>query len=138
MGFLAPRPTGSSEVQLRVTPLCNAALRAARDRRAGVMSMLLVRELVWTKSTLPNTLSRVKTVTTHEAKTHLSRLVAEVEAGEEIVIRRGARAVARLVPLGRAKRATRPKVGTITSPPIRARRGVFEALSDEDLKEWGL
>ena len=100
--------------------------------------MLLVRELVWTKSTLPNTLSRVKTVTTHEAKTHLSRLVAEVEAGEEIVIRRGARAVARLVPLCRAKRATRPKVGTITSPPIRARRGVFEALSDEDLKEWGL
>jgi prevent-host-death family protein len=80
----------------------------------------------------------VKTVTTHEAKTHLSRLVAEVEAGEEIVIRRGARAVARLVPLGRAKRSTRPKVGTITSPPIRTERGAFEALSDEDLKEWGL
>ena len=86
----------------------------------------------------PHRLLGVKSVTTHEAKTHLSRLVAEVEAGEEIVIRRGARAVARLVPLGRAKRATRPKVGTITSPPIRARRGVFEALSDADLKEWGL
>lgn len=100
--------------------------------------MRLSREPAWTKSMAPNTLLRVKTVTTHEAKTHLSRLVAEVEAGEEIVIRRGARAVARLVPLGRAKRATRPKVGTITSPPIRAKRGVFEALSDEDLKEWGL
>jgi prevent-host-death family protein len=85
-----------------------------------------------------NTLSGVKTVTTHEAKTHLSRLVAEVEAGEEVVIRRGARAVARIVPLSHTKRATRPKVGTITSPPIRAKRGVFEPLSDEDRKEWGL
>jgi prevent-host-death family protein len=80
----------------------------------------------------------VKSVTTHEAKTHLSRLVAEVEAGEEVVIRRGARAVARLVPLGHTTRATRPKVGTITSGPIRAGRGVFEPLSDKDLKEWGL
>jgi len=80
----------------------------------------------------------VKSVTTHEAKTHLSRLVAEVEAGEEVVIRRGARAVARIVPLGHARKPTRPRVGTITSPPIRARRGVFEPFSDEDLKEWGL
>lgn len=80
----------------------------------------------------------MKSVTTHEAKTHLSRLVAEVEAGEEIVIRRGTRAVARLVPLGHTKRPTRPKVGTITSPPIRAERGVFEPLAEEDLKEWGL
>ncbi len=80
----------------------------------------------------------MKTVTTHEAKTHLSRLVAEVEAGEEIIIRRGARAVARIVPLRNTKKATRPKVGTITSPPIRAKRGAFEPLSDEDLKEWGL
>lgn len=80
----------------------------------------------------------MKSVTTHEAKTHLSRLVAEVEAGEEIVIRRGSRAVARLVPLGQTRKATRPKVGTITSPPIRAKRGAFAPLSDDDLKEWGL
>ena len=80
----------------------------------------------------------MKTVTTHEAKTHLSKLVAEVEAGEEIIIRRGARPVARLAPLGRTTRASRPKVGTITSPPVRAKPGVFEPLSDEELKEWGL
>lgn len=35
----------------------------------------------------------------HDAKTHLSRLVERVEAGEEIVIARGGRPVARLVPL---------------------------------------
>jgi antitoxin (DNA-binding transcriptional repressor) of toxin-antitoxin stability system len=80
----------------------------------------------------------VKTVTTHEAKTHLSRLLAEAEAGEEIVIRRGTRQVARLAPLGRTRKATRPKVGTVTSPPIRTKPGVFHPLSDEELKEWGL
>jgi prevent-host-death family protein len=38
----------------------------------------------------------MKTVTVHEAKTHLSRLLREVEAGEEIIIRRGNKTVARL------------------------------------------
>ena len=40
-----------------------------------------------------------KSVTIHEAKTHLSRLIARVEAGEEIVVKRGVVAVAKLVPL---------------------------------------
>ena len=40
------------------------------------------------------------TVNIHEAKTHLSRLVERVEAGEEIIIARAGRPVARLVPLG--------------------------------------
>lgn len=35
----------------------------------------------------------------HEAKTHLSRLLRRVSAGEEIVIARGGRPVARLVPV---------------------------------------
>ena len=35
----------------------------------------------------------------HDAKTHLSRLIERVEAGEEIVIARAGRPVARLVPL---------------------------------------
>ena len=37
------------------------------------------------------------TVNVHEAKTHLSRLLAQVEAGEEIVIARSGKPVARLV-----------------------------------------
>ena len=36
------------------------------------------------------------TVNVHEAKTHLSRLLARVESGEEIVIARAGRPVARL------------------------------------------
>jgi prevent-host-death family protein len=39
-------------------------------------------------------------VNIHAAKTHLSRLIERVEAGEEIVIARAGRPVARLVPLG--------------------------------------
>lgn len=42
-------------------------------------------------------------VTVHEAKTHLSRLLARVEAGEEIVVARGTTPIAKLVPLTPAK-----------------------------------
>jgi len=37
-------------------------------------------------------------VNVHEAKTHLSRLLERVESGEEIIIARSGRAVAKLVP----------------------------------------
>jgi prevent-host-death family protein len=39
-----------------------------------------------------------KSVGVHEAKTHLSRLLEQVAAGEEVVITRRGREVARLVP----------------------------------------
>jgi prevent-host-death family protein len=41
----------------------------------------------------------MKIVNIHEAKTHLSRLLAEVAAGEEVVIAKAGRPVARLVPV---------------------------------------
>ncbi|CAN5533050.1 type II toxin-antitoxin system prevent-host-death family antitoxin [soil metagenome] len=41
-----------------------------------------------------------RTVNIHEAKTHLSRLLERVGEGEEIVIAKAGRPVARLVPLG--------------------------------------
>lgn len=41
----------------------------------------------------------MKTVNIHEAKTHLSRLVDQAAQGEEIVIARAGRPVARLVSL---------------------------------------
>ena len=44
-----------------------------------------------------------KSVNVHEAKTHLSRLLGRVERGEEIVIARAGRPVARLIPVGRPK-----------------------------------
>jgi prevent-host-death family protein len=41
----------------------------------------------------------MKTVNVHQAKTHLSKLLENVEAGEEIVIARSGKPVAKLVPL---------------------------------------
>ena len=41
----------------------------------------------------------METVNIHDAKTRLSNLIERVEAGEEIVIARAGRPVARLVPL---------------------------------------
>jgi len=38
-------------------------------------------------------------VNIHEAKTHLSRLLAKVEAGEEVVIARNGKRIARIVPV---------------------------------------
>ena len=46
----------------------------------------------------------MKTINIHEAKTHLSRLVERVEAGEEIIIAKAGRPAARLVPLEAARK----------------------------------
>lgn len=62
-------------------------------------------------------------VNVHEAKTHLSKLLERVEAGEEIVIARNGSPVARLVPVlveprlpGRWK--GKLKVGTSFDAPL--------------------
>lgn len=80
----------------------------------------------------------MKSVTTHEAKTQLSRLLAEVEAGEEIVIRRGDTPVAKLSGVRGKSRRTRPRVGTVTSGPVRYADDAFSPLDDDGLKPWGL
>jgi prevent-host-death family protein len=48
----------------------------------------------------------VTEVNIHEAKTHLSRLLARVAAGEEIIISKAGRPIARLAPI-RDRRADR-------------------------------
>ncbi|WP_297850028.1 type II toxin-antitoxin system Phd/YefM family antitoxin [uncultured Corynebacterium sp.] len=41
----------------------------------------------------------MESINVHDAKTHFSRLLRQVEAGEEVVISRSGRPVARMVPL---------------------------------------
>lgn len=50
----------------------------------------------------------MKTVNIHAAKTHLSALVEEAAGGEEIVIAKAGRPVARLVPLSEQKTPRKP------------------------------
>ncbi len=40
----------------------------------------------------------MKTMNVHEAKTHLSKILERVEAGEEVIIARNGKAIAKLVP----------------------------------------
>lgn len=50
----------------------------------------------------------MKTVNIHEAKTHLSRLVEIAAGGEEIIIAKSGKPVARLMPLARARTVRKP------------------------------
>ena len=56
----------------------------------------------------------MESVNIHQAKTHLSRLLERVEAGEEIIIARNGRPIARLTGLGKPKRAPGSRKGQIT------------------------
>ena len=60
----------------------------------------------------------MEVVNIHAAKTHLSRLIDQVAAGEEVVIARAGKPVARLVPLApeRPKRALGMLRGQINIP----------------------
>lgn len=80
----------------------------------------------------------MKTITTHEAKTHLSRYLTEVEGGEEFIIARGKTPVAKLVPLTSAEQGPRPKVGQHLGPVIEVPDSAFAPLTGEELKEWGI
>ncbi len=72
------------------------------------------------------------TVTIHQAKTQLSRLIAAVEAGEEVVIARGKVPAAKLVPFAPLpKRMPGLWKGKIDIGPE-----FFEPLSEEELTLW--
>lgn len=79
------------------------------------------------------------TVTIHQAKTNLSKLIEKACAGEEIIIARGPDPVVRLVPL----KARKPKMKTrrdfaFLKGKLHVGPEFFEPLSDEELEAWGL
>jgi antitoxin (DNA-binding transcriptional repressor) of toxin-antitoxin stability system len=75
------------------------------------------------------------TFTIHQAKTNLSKLIAQAEAGEEVVILRGKEPVARLTGMPNAK--PKPKFGMLKgkfkSPPDAF---FFDPLPEEELRLW--
>ena len=56
----------------------------------------------------------MKSVNIHEAKTHLSRLIERVEAGEEFIIAKAGRPAARLVPIEGPRKPV--KTGGLKAP----------------------
>jgi len=74
----------------------------------------------------------MKRVTTHEAKTHLSRLIDLVLQGESIIICRGKTPVAQLTAVN-GNLSVRPKVGTVSTEAVNYTADAFEPLTRDDL-----
>jgi prevent-host-death family protein len=79
--------------------------------------------------------------TVHQAKTHFSRLLKEVEAGKEVIVLRGKKPVAKIVPISVAPAAKPPANFRLMG----AYRGLihwdddaFDPMTDEELVESGL
>ena len=72
-------------------------------------------------------------VSIHEAKTNLSSLIEKAVAGEEVIIARGAKPVARLVALRlvKGKRTPGSLKGTLSVGP-----DFFEPLCENELTRW--
>jgi prevent-host-death family protein len=72
-------------------------------------------------------------VTVHQAKTNLSKLIERACRGEEVIIARGSTPVARLVPIGSVRGRRQPGV-------LRAKLQVgsdfFEPLPPDELAPW--
>ena len=71
-------------------------------------------------------------VNVHEAKTHLSRLLAQVEDGDEVVIARNGNPVARLV---RVRERGKRQFGSMKGR-IKFGEGFFGPLPEEELAAW--
>ena len=71
-------------------------------------------------------------VNVHEAKTNLSRLLSQVEAGEEVVIARSGKPVARLV---RFQRRGKRQLGSWKGR-IALDDSFFDPLPEEELSAW--
>jgi prevent-host-death family protein len=73
-----------------------------------------------------------KTVNVHEAKTHLSRLLEEAVAGEDIVIAKAGKPKVRLVPI---EEPPKRKLGFMSGLSL-PDSFFFDPLPDEELAAW--
>jgi prevent-host-death family protein len=74
--------------------------------------------------------------TVHQAKTHFSRLLKEAEAGKEVIVMRGTKPVAKLVPISDpASEVSYSRFGGFEG--FRFEDSVFAPLTDEEMIEYG-
>lgn len=69
----------------------------------------------------------------HDAKTHFSRLLVRVESGEEIIIAKAGKPIARLVPV--EKKVIKRKPGSAKGLIV-MKNSFFEPLPEDILKEF--
>lgn len=75
------------------------------------------------------------TFTVHQAKTNLSKLIAQAEAGEEVTISRGDKPAVRLVVVA-AEPDPKPRVPGLWKGRIGFDESFFDPLPDEELALW--
>lgn len=79
------------------------------------------------------------TVTVHQAKTYLSKLIAAAERGEEVVIARGDKPAVRIVPVEPTvdrETTRRPRVPGRLKGIIAFDESFFDPLPEEELRLW--
>ena len=74
------------------------------------------------------------TVTVHHAKTHLSKLIAAAERGEEVVIARGDKPAVRIVPFEQGEKPERRR-GRLKGLG-KFDESFFDPLPEEELRRW--
>ena len=72
-------------------------------------------------------------INVHEAKTQLSKLIAKAEAGEEVIIARHGKPVARLVPFEELQ--PKRRFGSMKGK-IWLDDSFFDPLPEEELRAW--
>jgi len=72
----------------------------------------------------------IRTVSVHSAKTQLSSLLESVERGEEIIIARAGKPIARLTPLSPVRRP----MGFVKDAALD--ESFFDPLPDDELDAW--
>ena len=76
--------------------------------------------------------------TVHQAKTHFSRLLKEAEAGREVVVMRGKKPVARVVPINEPTELKLPfRLLGAFEGKIRWDESAFDPMTDGELEECG-
>jgi prevent-host-death family protein len=73
--------------------------------------------------------------TVHQAKTHFSRLLKEAEAGQEVIVMRGKKPVAKIVPL--QPPAPKQRIPGGFEGLVHADDSAFDPLTDKELVEYG-
>jgi prevent-host-death family protein len=79
--------------------------------------------------------------TVHQAKTHFSRLLKEAEAGQEVVVMRGKKPVAKLVAISEAsaeKPAANFRLMGAYAGKISWDEDAFDPMTDQELIDSGL
>jgi prevent-host-death family protein len=76
----------------------------------------------------------LRVVTIRQAKATLSRLLRQVSEGEEVIIARGSKPVARLIPVAEIKKKRKP--GSMKGKISLGPEFFFEPLPESELKLW--